>query len=163
AEIRAVKDEKVDLTMNPNAAVDQKGRLIVAGAVGVTSNTLERVHALVAAGADAIVIDLVHGHSDGVLCKFCAVRDAFLQINIIAGSIATKAGVSAVYDAGDDVVKVSIGPGSINTTRVVSGVGVPQISSIAAAAESAKEYVNAILAHGGVKTSTDMTKANLAG
>lgn len=163
AEIRAVKDEKVDLTMNPNAAVDQKGRLIVAGAVGVTSNTLERVHALVAAGADAIVLDSAHGHSEGVLRKVRAVRDAFPQINIIAGNIATKAGASALYDAGADVAKVGIGPGSICTTRVVSGVGVPQISAIAAAAEAAKEYGKAIIADGGVKTSTDMTKAILAG
>lgn len=163
AEIRAVKDEKVDLTMIPNAAVDQKGRLIVAGAVGVTSNTLERVHALVAAGADAIVLDSAHGHSEGVLRKVRAVRDAFPQINIIAGNIATKAGASALYDAGADVAKVGIGPGSICTTRVVSGVGVPQISAIAAAAEAAKEYGKAIIADGGVKTSTDMTKAILAG
>ncbi|GEP75648.1 IMP dehydrogenase [Weissella thailandensis] len=163
AEIRAVKDEKVDLTMNPNAAVDQKGRLIVAGAVGVTSNTLERVHALVAAGADAIVLDSAHGHSEGVLRKVRAVRDAFPQINIIAGNIATKAGASALYDAGADVAKVGIGPGLICTTRVVSGVGVPQISAIAAAAEAAKEYGKAIIADGGVKTSTDMTKAILAG
>ena len=163
AEIRAVKDEKVDLTMIPNAAVDQKGRLIVAGAVGVTSNTLERVHALVAAGADAIVLDSAHGHSEGVLRKVRAVRDAFPQINIIAGNIATKAGASALYDAGADVAKVGIGPGSICTTRVVSGVGVPKISAIAAAAEAAKEYGKAIIADGGVKTSTDMTKAILAG
>ena len=163
AEIRFVKSAKVDLTLDPNAAVDDHGRLIVAGAVGVTSNTLERVRALVAAGADAIVLDSAHGHSEGVLRKIREVRDAFPKINIIAGNIATKEGASALYDAGADVAKVGIGPGSICTTRVVAGVGVPQISAIAAAAEAAKEYNKAIIADGGIKTSADMSKAILAG
>lgn len=163
AEIRFVKSTKVDLTLDPNAAVDDDGRLIVAGAVGVTSNTLERVRALVAAGADAIVLDSAHGHSEGVLRKIREVRDAFPKINIIAGNIATKEGASALYDAGADVAKVGIGPGSICTTRVVAGVGVPQISAIAAAAEAAKEYNKAIIADGGIKTSADMSKAILAG
>lgn len=163
AEIRFVKSTKVDLTLDPNTAVDDHGRLIVAGAVGVTSNTLERVRALVAAGADAIVLDSAHGHSEGVLRKIREVRDAFPKINIIAGNIATKEGASALYDAGADVAKVGIGPGSICTTRVVAGVGVPQISAIAAAAEAAKEYNKAIIADGGIKTSADMSKAILAG
>ncbi|MDF8366865.1 IMP dehydrogenase [Weissella paramesenteroides] len=163
AEIRFVKSAKVDLTLDPNTAVDDHGRLIVAGAVGVTSNTLERVRALVAAGADAIVLDSAHGHSEGVLRKIREVRDAFPKINIIAGNIATKEGASALYDAGADVAKVGIGPGSICTTRVVAGVGVPQISAIAAAAEAAKEYNKAIIADGGIKTSADMSKAILAG
>ncbi|WP_439819017.1 IMP dehydrogenase [Weissella paramesenteroides] len=163
AEIRFVKSTTVDLTLDPNASVDDDGRLIVAGAVGVTSNTLERVRALVAAGADAIVLDSAHGHSEGVLRKIREVRDAFPKINIIAGNIATKEGASALYDAGADVAKVGIGPGSICTTRVVAGVGVPQISAIAAAAEAAKEYNKAIIADGGIKTSADMSKAILAG
>lgn len=163
AEIRFVKSAKVDLTLDPNTAVDDHGRLIVAGAVGVTSNTLERVRALVAAGADAIVLDSAHGHSEGVLRKIREVRDAFPKINIIAGNIATKEGASALYDAGADVAKVGIGPGSICTTRVVAGVGVPQISAIAAAAEAAKEYNKAIIADGGIKTSADMSKVILAG
>ena len=163
AEIRLVKESPVDLSIDVNAAVDQQGRLLVAGAVGVTSNTLERVEKLVAAGADAIVLDSAHGHSAGVLRKIREVRDAFHEINIIAGNVATKAGAIALYEAGADVAKVGIGPGSICTTRVVSGVGVPQISAIAGAAEAAREYHRTIIADGGIKTSTDMTKAILAG
>ena len=163
AEIRLVKETPVDLNIDVNAAVDQQDRLLVAGAVGVTSNTLERVEKLVAAGADAIVLDSAHGHSAGVLRKIREVRDAFPEINIIAGNVATKAGAIALYEAGADVAKVGIGPGSICTTRVVSGVGVPQISAIAGAAEAAREYHRTIIADGGIKTSTDMTKAILAG
>ena len=118
---------------------------------------------MVAAGADAIVLDSAHGHSAGVLRKIREVRDAFPEINIIAGNVATKAGAIALYEAGADVAKVGIGPGSICTTRVVAGVGVPQISAIAGAAEAAREYQRTIIADGGIKTSTDMTKAILAG
>lgn len=163
AEVKAVKDTHVDFKLNPNAAVDADGRLLVAGAVGVTSDTIDRVAALVAAGADAIVLDSAHGHSEGVLRKIREVRDAFPNINIIAGNIATKAGAKALYDAGADVAKVGIGPGSICTTRVVAGVGVPQVSAIVAAQEAAREYNKAIIADGGIKTASDMSKAILAG
>ncbi|SCC08698.1 IMP dehydrogenase [Weissella bombi] len=163
AEVKAVKDTHVDFKLNPNAAVDADGKLLVAGAVGVTSDTIDRVAALVAAGADAIVLDSAHGHSEGVLRKIREVRDAFPNINIIAGNIATKAGAKALYDAGADVAKVGIGPGSICTTRVVAGVGVPQVSAIVAAQEAAREYNKAIIADGGIKTASDMSKAILAG
>ncbi|MGO3469230.1 MAG: IMP dehydrogenase [Weissella hellenica] len=163
AEVKVVKDVHVDFKLNPNAAVDANGRLLVAGAVGVTSDTIDRVAALVAAGADAIVLDSAHGHSEGVLRKIREVRDAFPDINIIAGNIATKAGAKALYDAGADVAKVGIGPGSICTTRVIAGVGVPQVSAIVAAQEAAREYNKAIVADGGIKTASDMSKAILAG
>lgn len=163
AEVKVVKDVHVDFKLNPNAAVDANGRLLVAGAVGVTSDTIDRVAALVAAGADAIVLDSAHGHSEGVLRKIREVRDAFPDINIIAGNIATKTGAKALYDAGADVAKVGIGPGSICTTRVVAGVGVPQVSAIVAAQEAAREYNKAIVADGGIKTASDMSKAILAG
>lgn len=163
AEIKIVKDIHVDFKTAPNAAVDAHNRLLVAGAVGVTSDTIDRVTALVEAGADAIVLDSAHGHSEGVLRKISEVRNAFPKINIIAGNVATKAGAKALYDAGADVAKVGIGPGSICTTRVVAGVGVPQISAIAAAQEAAHEYNKAIIADGGIKTADDMSKAVLAG
>ncbi len=109
----------------PNAAKDEFGRLLVAGAVGVTSDTFERAEALFEAGADAIVIDTAHGHSAGVLRKIAEIRAHFPDRTLIAGNIATAEGARALYDAGVDVVKVGIGPGSICTTRVIAGVGVP--------------------------------------
>lgn len=114
----------------PKAAKDEFGRLLVAGAVGVTSDTFERAEALFEAGADAIVIDTAHGHSAGVLRKIAEIRAHFPNRTLIAGNIATAEGARALYDAGVDVVKVGIGPGSICTTRVVAGVGVPQITAI---------------------------------
>lgn len=114
----------------PKAAKDEFGRLLVAGAVGVTSDTFERAEALFEAGADAIVIDTAHGHSAGVLRKIAEIRTHFPNRTLIAGNIATAEGARALYDAGVDVVKVGIGPGSICTTRVVAGVGVPQITAI---------------------------------
>ena len=114
----------------PNAAKDSQGRLLVAAAVGVTSDTFDRAEALFAAGADAIVIDTAHGHSAGVLRKIKEIRDHFPDRTLIAGNIATGEGARALFEAGVDVVKVGIGPGSICTTRVVAGVGVPQITAI---------------------------------
>ena len=163
AEVQKVKQAVVDPARYPQAAVDFNGHLLVAGAVGVTSDTIKRVGALVAAGADAIVLDSAHGHSEGVLRKVREVRDAFPALNIIAGNIATAAGAAALYDAGADVVKVGIGPGSICTTRVVAGVGVPQVSAIAAAAEVAKRYGKTIIADGGIKDANDIVKALISG
>lgn len=114
----------------PNAAKDEFGRLLVAGAVGVTSDTFERAEALFEAGADAIVIDTAHGHSAGVLRKIAEIRAHFPDRTLIAGNIATAEGARALYEAGVDVVKVGIGPGSICTTRVIAGVGVPQVTAI---------------------------------
>lgn len=163
AEVAKVKAAEIDVARYPQAAVDYNGRLLVAGAVGVTSDTVTRVGALVEAGVDAIVLDSAHGHSEGVLRKVSEVRAAFPELNIIAGNIATKAGAAALYDAGADVVKVGIGPGSICTTRVVAGVGVPQISAIADAAEVAKRYGKAIIADGGIKDAGDVVKALASG
>ncbi len=163
AEVKRVKDAPVDLGLNPNAAVDANGRLLVAGAVGVTNDTIDRVAAMVEAGVDAIVLDSAHGHSTGVLRKVTEVREAFPELNIIAGNIATGAGAAALYDAGADVVKVGIGPGSICTTRVVAGTGVPQVTAIIEAATIAAQYGKTIIADGGIKWSGDIVKAIAAG
>ncbi|HEO1916781.1 TPA: IMP dehydrogenase [Streptococcus agalactiae] len=147
----------------PKAAKDEFGRLLVAGAVGVTSDTFERAEALFEAGADAIVIDTAHGHSAGVLRKIAEIRAHFPNRTLIAGNIATAEGARALYDAGVDVVKVGIGPGSICTTRVVAGVGIPQITAIYDAAAVAREYGKTIIADGGIKYSGDIVKALAAG
>lgn len=147
----------------PNAAKDQHGRLLVAAAVGVTSDTFERAEALLEVGADAIVIDTAHGHSAGVIRKIKEIRERFPEATLIAGNVATAEATRALYDAGVDVVKVGIGPGSICTTRVVAGVGVPQISAIYDAAGVAREYGKTIIADGGIKYSGDIVKAMAAG
>ena len=147
----------------PNAAKDEYGRLLVAGAVGVTSDTFERAEALFEAGADAIVIDTAHGHSAGVLRKIAEIRTYFPERTLIAGNIATAEGARALYDAGVDVVKVGIGPGSICTTRVIAGVGVPQVTAIYDAAQVAREYRKTIIADGGIQYSGDIVKALAAG
>lgn len=147
----------------PNAAKDSQGRLLVAAAVGVTSDTFDRAEALFAAGADAIVIDTAHGHSAGVLRKIKEIREHFPERTLIAGNIATGEGARALFGAGVDVVKVGIGPGSICTTRVVAGVGVPQITAIYDAAAVAREYGKTIIADGGIKYSGDIVKALAAG
>lgn len=147
----------------PHAAKDEFGRLLVAAAVGVTSDTFDRSEALFEAGADAIVIDTAHGHSAGVLRKIAEIRAHFPNRTLIAGNIATAEGARALYDAGVDVVKVGIGPGSICTTRVVAGVGVPQVTAIYDAAAVAREYGKTIIADGGIKYSGDIVKALAAG
>ncbi|KRO08020.1 inosine-5-monophosphate dehydrogenase [Paucilactobacillus hokkaidonensis] len=161
-EVAAVKG--VDLTGNfDKAAVDDKKRLLVAAAVGVTSDTFDRAQALLDAGVDAIVIDTAHGHSAGVLRKIKEIRDHFPDATLIAGNVATGEGAEALYDSGVDVVKVGIGPGSICTTRVVAGVGVPQITAIYDAAAVARKYGKTIIADGGIKYSGDIVKALAAG
>lgn len=146
-----------------NAAVDSDNRLLAAAAVGVTSDTFERAESLLEAGADAIVIDTAHGHSAGVLRKIKEIRDHFPKATLIAGNVATGDATRALFDAGVDVVKVGIGPGSICTTRVVAGVGVPQITAIYDAATAAREYNKPIIADGGIKYSGDVVKAIAAG
>lgn len=145
------------------AAVDENNRLLVAAAIGVTSDTFERAETLLENGADAIVIDTAHGHSAGVLRKIKEIRDHFPNVTLIAGNIATGDAARALFDAGVDVVKVGIGPGSICTTRVVAGVGVPQITAIYDAATAAREYHKPIIADGGMKYSGDIVKALAAG
>ncbi|MBO0475549.1 IMP dehydrogenase [Vagococcus sp. DIV0080] len=147
----------------PNAAKDEHGRLLAAAAVGVTSDTFERAEALIEAGVDALIIDTAHGHSAGVIRKIKEIRETFQDVVIIAGNIATAEGARALYDVGVDVVKVGIGPGSICTTRVVAGVGVPQLTAIYDAASVAREYGKAIIADGGIKYSGDIVKALAAG
>ena len=154
----------VALTGNfTKAAVDDQNRLLVAAAVGVTSDTFERAEALFEAGADAIVIDTAHGHSAGVLRKIKEIRAHYPDQTLIAGNVATGDATRALFDAGVDVVKVGIGPGSICTTRVVAGVGVTQITAIYDAATAAKEYGKPIIADGGIKYSGDIVKAIAAG
>ncbi len=145
------------------AAVDDQNRLLCAAAVGVTSDTFERAEALLEAGADAIVIDTAHGHSAGVLRKIKEFREHFPKQTLIAGNVATGDAIRALFDAGVDVVKVGIGPGSICTTRIVAGVGVPQITAIYDAASAAREYHKPIIADGGIKYSGDVVKALAAG
>ena len=147
----------------PNAAKDEHGRLLVAAAVGITSDTFERAKALLDAGADAIVIDTAHGHSAGVIRKIKEIRETFPDATLIAGNVATGEGTRALFETGVDVVKVGIGPGSICTTRVVAGVGVPQITAIYDAATVAKEFGKEIIADGGIKYSGDIAKAIAAG
>ena len=147
----------------PNSAKDEHGRLLVAAAVGITSDTFERAKALLDAGADAIVIDTAHGHSAGVIRKIKEIRETFPEATLIAGNVATGEGTRALFETGVDVVKVGIGPGSICTTRVVAGVGVPQITAIYDAATVAKEFGKAIIADGGIKYSGDIAKAIAAG
>ncbi len=145
------------------AAVDDQNRLLCAAAVGVTSDTFERAEALLEAGADAIVIDTAHGHSAGVLRKIKEFREHFPKQTLIAGNVATGDATRALFDAGVDVVKVGIGPGSICTTRIVAGVGVPQITAIYDSASAAREYHKPIIADGGIKYSGDVVKALAAG
>ncbi|WP_268913537.1 IMP dehydrogenase [Lentilactobacillus sp. SPB1-3] len=146
-----------------NAAVDDQGRLLVAAAVGVTSDTFDRAEAILAAGVDAIVIDTAHGHSAGVLRKIAEIREHYPDTTLIAGNVATAEGTEALFQAGVDVVKVGIGPGSICTTRVVAGVGVPQLTAIYDSAEVARKWHKPIIADGGIKYSGDIVKALAAG
>lgn len=147
----------------PLSAKDDQGRLLCAAAVGITNNILERVDALVKAKVDAIVIDTAHGHSANVLRVVREVREAYPELQIIAGNVATGEATKALIEAGVDAVKVGIGPGSICTTRVVAGIGVPQITAIMNCYEAAKEYGIPIIADGGIKYSGDITKAIAAG
>lgn len=147
----------------PNSAVDRQGRLLVAAAIGVTGDVLVRSQKLVEAGVDALVIDTAHGHSQGVLDAIKKLRETYPQVNLIAGNVATKEGTKALINAGVDVVKVGIGPGSICTTRVVAGVGVPQVTAIYDCATEARKHGVSIIADGGIKYSGEVVKAIAAG
>ena len=147
----------------PNSARDKNGRLLVGAAVGTAANTLERVAALIEARADVITIDTAHGHSKGVLQKVSEIKAKFPNITLIAGNVATGAATKALIDAGADVVKVGIGPGSICTTRIVAGIGVPQLTAIMDCAEAADKMGKRIIADGGIKYSGDIVKALAAG
>ena len=147
----------------PNSAKDAQGRLLCGAGVGITSNALERVEALVKAQVDVIVLDSSHGHSANVIRCLKMIKEAYPELPLIAGNIATGEAARDLIEAGADAVKVGIGPGSICTTRVVSGIGVPQISAIMDCYEVAKEYGIPVIADGGIKYSGDITKAIAAG
>ncbi len=147
----------------PNSAKDSQGRLLCAAAVGVTPDITDRVGELVKSKVDAVVIDTAHGHSANVLKTFNLIREKFPDLQIIAGNVATRSGAEAMIKMGVDAVKIGIGPGSICTTRVVAGIGVPQITAIMEAYDIAKEYGIPVIADGGIKYSGDITKALAAG
>jgi IMP dehydrogenase len=147
----------------PNACKDEQGRLRVAGAIGATGDYMERASALVEARADALAIDSAHGHSSRVLEAVRDVKKAFPYVTLLAGNVATYDGALALIDAGADAIKVGIGPGSICTTRMVTGAGMPQITAISEASRAAKERGSPVIADGGIKYSGDVTKAIAAG
>lgn len=147
----------------PNAAKDSQGRLLCGAAIGISKDTQERAAALVAAGADVLVVDSAHGHSSNILNAVRELRNSFPELTIIAGNVATGEATRDLIEAGASVVKVGIGPGSICTTRVIAGIGVPQITAIYDCANVAREYGVPIIADGGIKYSGDITKAIAAG
>lgn len=147
----------------PLSAKDAQGRLLCGAAVGITANVLDRVSALVDAKVDVVVLDSAHGHSENVLRSVKLIKEKYPELQVIAGNVATGKGTKDLIEAGADAVKVGIGPGSICTTRVVAGIGVPQVSAIMDAYAVAKEYGIPIIADGGIKYSGDMTKAIAAG
>ena len=147
----------------PDACKDRYGRLRVAAAVGVTSDTIERVSSLVKAGVDAIIVDTAHGHSKGVIDAVAKIKQSFPDLDVVAGNIATGKAALSLVDAGADAVKVGIGPGSICTTRVVAGVGVPQLSAVLGVVEALKGKGVPVIADGGIRYSGDIVKALVAG
>jgi len=147
----------------PLSAKDEQGRLLCGAGVGITANMMERIDALVNAHVDVIVVDSAHGHSANIFKTLRMIKDKYPDLQIIAGNVATGAATKALIEAGADAVKVGIGPGSICTTRVVAGIGVPQITAVMDCYEVAKEYNIPIIADGGIKYSGDMTKALAAG
>lgn len=147
----------------PNASKDVNGKLIVGGAIGIGIDTNARSEALVSAGVDFLVLDTAHGHSRNVIKKLKSVKAQFPHVEVIAGNVATAAATEALFEAGADAVKVGIGPGSICTTRIVAGIGVPQMTAIFNCAAAAKKYGKQIIADGGIKYSGDVVKALAAG
>lgn len=147
----------------PNSAKDEQGRLLVGAAIGITKDMLNRAQTLLAAGADVLVVDTAHGHSQGVLDAVAKIKQNFPQCQLIAGNIATGQAAKALIEAGADALKVGIGPGAICTTRVVAGIGMPQITAIYDCYLAAKEYDIPIIADGGIKYSGDIAKAIAAG
>lgn len=149
--------------MRPNACKDKYGRLRVAAAVGVTGDVLDRVGALAKASVDAIIIDTAHGHTKGVVEVLKKVKSAFPDVDVVVGNIATAAAAQALIDAGADAVKVGIGPGSICTTRVVAGIGVPQLTAVMDVAEVTSKHNVPLIADGGIRYSGDIVKALVGG
>ncbi len=154
----------IEKKMNfPNACKDDMGRLRVGAAVGVTANTMERIDALIESGVDVITIDTAHGHSEGVIEMVQQVKETYPGLNLIAGNIATKDAAQALTEAGADIVKVGVGPGSICTTRIVTGVGVPQLSAIMEVADYTRKNNIGLIADGGIKQTGDIPKAIAGG
>ena len=149
--------------MFPNAAKDSRGRLLCGAAVGVTKDVLDRVEALVNAGADVLTLDTAHGHSAGVMETLKMIKSAFPDVQVIAGNVATAEAARDLAEAGADAVKVGIGPGSICTTRIVAGVGVPQLTAVMDCVEALRELNIPVIADGGIKYSGDIVKALAAG
>jgi len=147
----------------PNACKDERGRLRVGAAVGVKSETVERVEALVKAGVDVVIVDTAHGHSRGVINMVKILKKKFPQLQMVAGNVGTKEGTVELIKAGVDAVKVGVGPGSICTTRVVAGIGIPQITAVMECAAAAARYDVPIIADGGIKQTGDIAKAIAAG
>jgi IMP dehydrogenase len=147
----------------PRAVKDAHGRLLAGAAVGVTAETMDRVSALVAVGVDVIAVDTAHGHSKGVIDEVKRLKSAFPGLQIIAGNVATAEGAKALADAGADAVKVGVGPGSICTTRIIAGIGMPQLSAVMSAAAALKGTGVPVIADGGIRYSGDMVKAMVAG
>lgn len=150
-------------TKYPNSAKDGAGRLLVGAAVGVSHDLYDRMDALVAAKVDIVVVDTAHGHSAGVLKTLKEIKAAYKGVQVIAGNVATASGTEALIEAGADAVKVGIGPGSICTTRIIAGIGVPQITAVYESAQVARRYGVPIIADGGIKYSGDIAKAIAAG
>lgn len=157
--VKDIKNKK----MYPDASKDERGRLRVGAAVGVSRDTLERAAALAQAHVDVLVVDTAHGHSEGVIKTVRQLREAYPDLDIVAGNVATEAGALALIEAGVDAVKVGIGPGSICTTRVVAGVGVPQITAVMECAKVCRKFDIPLIADGGVKQTGDIAKAIAAG
>jgi IMP dehydrogenase len=151
------------LKSHPNAVKDTFGRLLIGAGVGITKDLLERVYALQQVGADIIALDSAHGHSKGVMAALKEIKKNFRNINVIAGNVGTAAGAKALADAGADAIKVGIGPGSICTTRIVAGAGVPQLTAIMEAASALKGKNIPLIADGGIRYTGDMVKALAAG
>lgn len=150
-------------TQYPNSARDSRGRLLCGAAIGATADVLERAAALASAGVDVLGLDSAHGHTKNVLNAVSKVKAKFPEITLIGGNVATAEGARALIEAGADVVKVGIGPGSICTTRIVAGIGVPQITAVYDAANEAAKYGKAVIADGGIKYSGEIVKALAAG
>ncbi len=147
----------------PNSAKDAHGRLLCGAAIGITNNMMERATALINAGVDMLSVDTAHGHSQGVLDAVKKLKEAFPDVTLMAGNVATAEACEALIEAGADIVKVGIGPGSICTTRVVAGIGVPQLTAVMDCAEAAAKHGIPVIADGGIKFSGDITKAIAAG
>jgi IMP dehydrogenase len=148
---------------NPRAVKDRRGRLLVGAAIGVLGEVMERAEALLEAGADVLVVDVAHGHSDSVIAVVKDLKERWPQVDVIAGNVATRQGAADLIDAGVDAVKVGVGPGAVCTTRIVTGAGVPQLSAVMECAAVCQPAGVPLIADGGIKTSGDIAKALAAG